>query len=103
MPADYKEVLAKWVCEMLGLSEKWLSYLKETTRAAASAKLKQAGYETHMVGKGHLGYQTTDHLPVNRGFVSDTTFQHSPLLASVSGLRVSLLLPGRAFSALPCV
>ena len=52
------------------------------------AKLKQAGYETHMVGKGHLGYQTTDHLPVNRGFVSDTTFQHSLLLASVSGLRV---------------
>ena len=67
------------------------------------AKLKQAGYETHMVGKGHLGYQTTDHLPVNRGFVSDTTFQHSLLLASVSGLRVSLLLPGRAFFALSCV
>ena len=21
-----------------------------------------------MVGKGHLGYITTDHLPVNRGF-----------------------------------
>lgn len=33
-------------------------------------KLKLAGYQTHMVGKGHLGYQTTDHLPVNRGFDS---------------------------------
>jgi arylsulfatase B len=33
-------------------------------------KLKLAGYETHMVGKGHLGYQTMDHLPVNRGFDS---------------------------------
>ena len=32
------------------------------------AKLKAAGYEGHMIGKGHLGYQTTDHLPVNRGF-----------------------------------
>jgi arylsulfatase A-like enzyme len=35
-----------------------------------SAKLKQQGYETHFVGKGHLGYQTTDHLPINRGFDS---------------------------------
>ena len=34
------------------------------------AKLKAAGYATHMVGKGHLGYMTTDHLPVNRGFDS---------------------------------
>ena len=35
-----------------------------------SDKLKGAGYETHMIGKGHLGYETTDHLPVNRGFDS---------------------------------
>lgn len=34
------------------------------------AKLKQAGFQTHMIGKGHLGYQTTNHLPVNRGFDS---------------------------------
>eukprot|EP00935_MAST-01C_sp_MAST-1C-sp1_P000143 g143.t1 len=34
------------------------------------AKLKEANFETHMVGKGHLGYMTTDHLPVNRGFDS---------------------------------
>ena len=33
-------------------------------------KLKLAGYETHMVGKGHLGYQTMDHFPVSRGFDS---------------------------------
>lgn len=34
------------------------------------AKLKKAGYQGHMIGKGHLGYQTTDHLPTNRGFDS---------------------------------
>jgi leishmanolysin-like peptidase len=34
------------------------------------AKLKAAGYATHMLGKGHLGYMTTNHLPVNRGFDS---------------------------------
>eukprot|EP00911_Craspedida_sp_UC1_P001188 UC1_evm1s896 len=33
-------------------------------------KLAQAGYVSHFVGKGHLGYQTMDHLPVNRGWKS---------------------------------
>ena len=36
-------------------------------------KLAQApggGYASHVVGKGHWGYQTTDHLPINRGFTS---------------------------------
>jgi len=33
-------------------------------------KLAGVGYECHFVGKGHLGYQTMDHLPINRGFVS---------------------------------
>eukprot|EP00729_Bicosta_minor_P005668 gene5668-35616_t len=33
-------------------------------------KLEGVGYECHFVGKGHLGYQTMDHLPINRGFVS---------------------------------
>lgn len=32
------------------------------------ARLKAVGYSTHMVGKGHLGYMTTDHMPINRGF-----------------------------------
>jgi len=31
-------------------------------------KLSTAGYVSHFIGKGHLGYQTMDHLPVNRGF-----------------------------------
>jgi arylsulfatase A-like enzyme len=33
-------------------------------------KLATAGYASHFVGKGHLGYETMDHLPVNRGFKS---------------------------------
>ena len=35
-----------------------------------SEKLTAVGYRCHFVGKGHLGYQTTDHLPINRGFAS---------------------------------
>eukprot|EP00041_Stephanoeca_diplocostata_P013943 m.249525 g.249525 ORF g.249525 m.249525 type:complete len:537 (+) comp19525_c0_seq2:91-1701(+) len=38
-----------------------------------SQKLKAAPGSTwrnHFVGKGHLGYQTMDHLPINRGFDS---------------------------------
>ena len=38
------------------------------------AKMKLAGFETHSIGKGHLGYQTTDHLPINRGFDSHFGF-----------------------------
>ncbi len=33
-----------------------------------SEKLAAGDYESHFIGKGHLGYWTTDHLPVNRGF-----------------------------------
>eukprot|EP00656_Telonema_subtile_P000083 TRINITY_DN10035_c0_g1_i2.p1 TRINITY_DN10035_c0_g1~~TRINITY_DN10035_c0_g1_i2.p1 ORF type:complete len:538 (-),score=120.73 TRINITY_DN10035_c0_g1_i2:189-1802(-) len=33
-------------------------------------KLSSVNYSCHFVGKGHLGYETTDHLPINRGFAS---------------------------------
>ena len=33
-------------------------------------KLAQANMTSHVFGKGHWGYQTTDHLPINRGFAS---------------------------------
>jgi len=35
-----------------------------------SEKLSAVGYDCHFIGKGHLGYQTSDHLPVQRGFRS---------------------------------
>ena len=37
-------------------------------------KLAKAGYVSHFIGKGHLGYETTDHLPINRGFTSHVGF-----------------------------
>eukprot|EP00729_Bicosta_minor_P017835 gene17835-30798_t len=38
------------------------------------AKMKQAGYSTHMVGKGHLGARTPANLMINRGFDSHFGF-----------------------------
>eukprot|EP01046_Picozoa_sp_COSAG06_P003669 COSAG06_NODE_146_length_22145_cov_11.714733_17_plen_131_part_00 len=35
-----------------------------------SEKLRAANFENHFLGKGHMGWQTTDHLLVNRGFDS---------------------------------
>lgn len=35
-----------------------------------SEKLAAAKYENHFLGKGHMGWQTTDHLLINRGFTS---------------------------------
>jgi arylsulfatase A-like enzyme len=35
-----------------------------------SQKLKSAGYRTHWVGKGHTGYASWNHLPLQRGFDS---------------------------------
>lgn len=39
-----------------------------------SEKLHAIGYKCHFIGKGHLGYQTTDHLPVRRGFDTHVGF-----------------------------
>ena len=36
--------------------------------------LADCGGVNRRIGKGHLGYQTTDHLPINRGFESHTGY-----------------------------
>ena len=44
----------------------------ESHLASVHAALREdaGGYASHFIGKGHLGWQTTDHLLVNRGFDS---------------------------------
>uniref|UniRef100_A0A7S3PJZ5 Sulfatase N-terminal domain-containing protein n=1 Tax=Aplanochytrium stocchinoi TaxID=215587 RepID=A0A7S3PJZ5_9STRA len=39
-----------------------------------SEKLKQAGYSNYYIGKGHTGYKSIRHLPLNRGFDKFTGF-----------------------------
>jgi len=47
----------------------WLP-LEFTILPQKLAQSSPAPYTSHVVGKGHWGYQTTDHLPIRRGFAS---------------------------------
>eukprot|EP00756_Hemistasia_phaeocysticola_P023279 Hpha_TRINITY_DN15882_c1_g3::TRINITY_DN15882_c1_g3_i4::g.189326::m.189326/K12375/ARSI_J; arylsulfatase I/J len=49
------------------------AHLPEDTPTVAEV-LKGAGYETHAVGKWHLGYNKWSHTPVGRGFESYTGY-----------------------------
>lgn len=51
-----------------GLQAPTASNLTPLQVSLLSEKLAVAGYQSHFIGKGHLGWQTTDHLLVNRGF-----------------------------------
>lgn len=54
----YEWIRLFWICYSgLDLGEKLLPEI-----------LKDNGYETHMVGKWHLGYCNSSYLPNNRGF-----------------------------------
>lgn len=39
-----------------------------------SQKLKPKGYKNYWIGKGHTGYKSMKHLPINRGFDNHTGF-----------------------------
>jgi arylsulfatase A-like enzyme len=43
---------------------------KELTLLPQKLKKAATPWFSHFIGKGHLGYPTTDHLPINRGFNS---------------------------------
>jgi hypothetical protein len=65
--------------------------------ATVAEKLAAVGYQNHFVGKGHLGYQTMDHLPINRGFVSHVGCVSIPPCFIRSGFSFGLwLLPFNA-------
>lgn len=38
--------------------------------------LNKLGYESHAVGKWHLGFETTKHIPTGRGFKSHFGYWH---------------------------
>lgn len=41
-----------------------------------AAKLKTAGYATHMIGKWDAGMATPDHTPAGRGYDSSLIYYH---------------------------
>ena len=49
-------------------------YLPLATTTLAEKLSRGAGYACHFIGMGHLGYQTTDHLPIRRGWDSHVGF-----------------------------
>jgi len=57
LPLHHGEFLSGVATDDIDLRWTWISQ-----------KLKQAGYQNYWVGKGHTGYKSWNHLPVNRGF-----------------------------------
>jgi len=57
LPLHHGEFLSKIDTDDIDLRYTWIS-----------EKLQSAGYTSHWYGKGHTGYRSMNHLPVNRGF-----------------------------------
>lgn len=52
----------------VGVVRPWADYGLPLTERTLPQALKEAGYQTAIVGKWHLGHVTSDYLPTHRGF-----------------------------------
>ena len=69
-PTRRSMLSGRWPVHITGKQAPTCSNFLPLACTLLSEKLRAANYSSHFVGKGHLGWMTTDHLMVNRGFDS---------------------------------